>query len=197
VFFLFFLCRFRRFFLFVRSFVCLLSLFCFLFCFVQILLLPTWLMCAYVCFSMCGCVYGMIPLHFSVLHMVYCVCVSISCGVCVFRVRSLLFFFRLFWLCMLASSRVGEKFLVDGIFFKYAIDLHSIYDEKGCCEGTEFAMKAAGHELRGLNAYLSCGLQLGLSFPMMVGGGCVDPSAKHLQVAEADRVYSEESVLGS
>jgi Clustered mitochondria/Translation initiation factor eIF3 subunit 135 len=55
----------------------------------------------------------------------------------------------------------GEKFFMRGIFFKYARDLHGLY------QGDEFAMKAAGHELRGLNAYVSGGAAYRIRFPMM------------------------------
>jgi len=39
--------------------------------------------------------------------------------------------------------------LVEGIFFKFAIDAFGVYG------GDDFAMKAAGHELNGLKAYYS------------------------------------------
>lgn len=42
----------------------------------------------------------------------------------------------------------GEKFFHKGIFFKYSIDLHGLYD------GDEFAMKSAGAELRAINSVL-------------------------------------------
>jgi len=32
----------------------------------------------------------------------------------------------------------------------------------------ELAVKAAGHEMHGLNAFMSCGLQHGIAFPLMV-----------------------------
>lgn len=53
----------------------------------------------------------------------------------------------------------GEKFLEEGIFFKFAIDAYKIYG------GDKFAMKAAGHEIQGLRAYMSTETQ-GLSVPL-------------------------------
>lgn len=43
----------------------------------------------------------------------------------------------------------GEKYIYEGIFFKFSIDLLDLYGSD------EFAMKAAGHEMSGANAYLS------------------------------------------
>ncbi|KAL6078670.1 Histidine kinase A, variant 2 [Balamuthia mandrillaris] len=58
----------------------------------------------------------------------------------------------------------GLKYFADGIFFKFAVDEHGIY------AGDEWAMKAAGHELKGLSLYISLlekdKIQ-GLSFPLM------------------------------
>lgn len=62
----------------------------------------------------------------------------------------------------------GEKYLVEGIFFKFAIDAFGVYG------GDDFAMKAAGHELNGLKAYHSINHLIkapegnGLHFPFMV-----------------------------
>jgi tetratricopeptide (TPR) repeat protein len=56
---------------------------------------------------------------------------------------------------------VGEKFKHNGIFFKYAIDTNALYG------GDAFAMKVAEHELKGLTAYASCGMILGLNFGLM------------------------------
>lgn len=44
----------------------------------------------------------------------------------------------------------GEKFVVDNIFFKLAADSNRLYG------GDQYAAKAAGHELKGLNALLKC-----------------------------------------
>eukprot|EP00698_Gefionella_okellyi_P019755 TRINITY_DN6103_c0_g1_i2.p1 TRINITY_DN6103_c0_g1~~TRINITY_DN6103_c0_g1_i2.p1 ORF type:complete len:942 (+),score=237.40 TRINITY_DN6103_c0_g1_i2:384-3209(+) len=53
----------------------------------------------------------------------------------------------------------GQKFLYDGIFFKYNLDTVGMY------AGDEFAMKAAAHEFRSLMDIAM--LFLGLSFPLM------------------------------
>eukprot|EP01133_Synstelium_polycarpum_P007370 gene7370-8589_t len=54
----------------------------------------------------------------------------------------------------------GQKFLKDGIFFKFAFDVYGIYG------GDAFAMKAAGHELKGLMGYFNCNIE-GLYLPLM------------------------------
>ncbi|EGC30073.1 hypothetical protein DICPUDRAFT_158242 [Dictyostelium purpureum] len=54
----------------------------------------------------------------------------------------------------------GLKYLKDGIFFKFAVDAFGIYG------GDAFAMKSAGHELKGLMAYFNCQID-GLFLPMM------------------------------
>eukprot|EP01132_Coremiostelium_polycephalum_P010968 gene10968-13435_t len=54
----------------------------------------------------------------------------------------------------------GKKHLKDGIFFKFAVDIYGIYG------GDAFAMKAAGHELKGLMAYFNCQIE-GLFLPLM------------------------------
>eukprot|EP01090_Pellita_catalonica_P018797 TRINITY_DN6182_c0_g1_i1.p1 TRINITY_DN6182_c0_g1~~TRINITY_DN6182_c0_g1_i1.p1 ORF type:complete len:798 (+),score=103.87 TRINITY_DN6182_c0_g1_i1:52-2394(+) len=55
----------------------------------------------------------------------------------------------------------GEKFKVANIFFKFAIDHNNLFPNDQC------AMKVAGHELKGLTAVVSCGMILGLSFPLL------------------------------
>ena len=46
----------------------------------------------------------------------------------------------------------GEKYLIHGVLFKFAIDFARIYD------GDEGAAKAAGHELKGMDSLASaCG----------------------------------------
>lgn len=55
----------------------------------------------------------------------------------------------------------GEKYVVKGIFFKFAIDAFGVYG------GDEFAQKAAGHELAGLKAYYNCAIE-GLNTPFML-----------------------------
>lgn len=54
----------------------------------------------------------------------------------------------------------GEKYIEEGIFFKFAKDSLGLYG------GDEFAAKACNHELRGLNALLNCWVD-GLHFPML------------------------------
>lgn len=44
----------------------------------------------------------------------------------------------------------GLKYVKDGIFFKFAVDNLGIYS------GDHNAMKAAGHELKGLAAFMNC-----------------------------------------
>jgi hypothetical protein len=44
----------------------------------------------------------------------------------------------------------GLKYVKDGIFFKFAVDNLGIY------AGDHNAMKAAGHELKGLAAFMNC-----------------------------------------
>jgi hypothetical protein len=56
----------------------------------------------------------------------------------------------------------GEKYLVNNIFFKFALDIYHLYG------GTEFAMKAANMELLGLDAYLDAQKVVhGLRIPLM------------------------------
>ena len=43
----------------------------------------------------------------------------------------------------------GEKYLAEGVFMKFAIDISGFYG------GNEFSQKAAGHELKGLRSYLN------------------------------------------
>ncbi len=45
---------------------------------------------------------------------------------------------------------MAERPSGQGIFFKFAIDLHGYYG------GDEYAAKAAGHDLNGLIAYYKC-----------------------------------------
>eukprot|EP01105_Mastigella_eilhardi_P009703 TRINITY_DN2284_c0_g3_i5.p1 TRINITY_DN2284_c0_g3~~TRINITY_DN2284_c0_g3_i5.p1 ORF type:complete len:849 (-),score=229.70 TRINITY_DN2284_c0_g3_i5:89-2314(-) len=54
----------------------------------------------------------------------------------------------------------GAKYLVGGIFFKFATDLHNLYG------GDEFAAKAAGHELLGITEISNCGVP-GISVPLV------------------------------
>lgn len=54
----------------------------------------------------------------------------------------------------------GEKYIVQNILFKFALDLQGIYG------GDENAQKAAGHELKGLGHYWLSEVE-GLNFPLM------------------------------
>eukprot|EP01091_Cochliopodium_minus_P008798 TRINITY_DN2050_c0_g2_i9.p1 TRINITY_DN2050_c0_g2~~TRINITY_DN2050_c0_g2_i9.p1 ORF type:complete len:1349 (-),score=401.15 TRINITY_DN2050_c0_g2_i9:136-4182(-) len=54
----------------------------------------------------------------------------------------------------------GEKYIIQGILFKFAIDFEGIYG------GDEGAMKAAGHELNGLMTYFNQNIE-GLHVPLM------------------------------
>jgi hypothetical protein len=51
------------------------------------------------------------------------------------------------------SLSLRNQFLVNGMFFKLSTDSSNLYG------GTQWAMKAANHEIKGLRAYLSCGIQ--------------------------------------
>ena len=55
----------------------------------------------------------------------------------------------------------GEKYVVNGILFKFALDSSNIYG------GDHNAMKAASHELKGLMSYFHTNVD-GLHFPLMV-----------------------------
>ncbi len=54
----------------------------------------------------------------------------------------------------------GEKYIVRGILFKFAID------EKGLFDDPAAAAKVAGHDLKGLNCYVNCNIE-GLCYPLM------------------------------
>eukprot|EP01130_Rhizamoeba_saxonica_P010902 TRINITY_DN4498_c0_g1_i2.p1 TRINITY_DN4498_c0_g1~~TRINITY_DN4498_c0_g1_i2.p1 ORF type:complete len:523 (+),score=91.65 TRINITY_DN4498_c0_g1_i2:150-1571(+) len=55
----------------------------------------------------------------------------------------------------------GEKYITQGIFFKYANNKLGIYEDE------EYAQKAAGHELKGLIRHNMLGID-GLYYPLMV-----------------------------
>jgi len=79
----------------------------------------------------------------------------------------------------------GEKFLEEGIFFKFAIDAYKIYG------GDKFAMKAAGHELQGLMAYMDTdtpGLHVPLSTIVDYAGYRVVASAR-LPISSDTLIY--------
>jgi hypothetical protein len=52
----------------------------------------------------------------------------------------------------------GEKYIYHGILFKFAMDWMNIYG------GDQFAMKAAGHELKSVVRYYGCE---GIHVPLM------------------------------
>lgn len=53
----------------------------------------------------------------------------------------------------------GDKYICGGILFKFALDSRGLYG------GDEYAMKAAAHELKGLQCLFQVGTPLGLNFP--------------------------------
>jgi hypothetical protein len=55
----------------------------------------------------------------------------------------------------------GEKYIYNGILFKFAVDWKGIYS------GDEYAMKAAGHEMRSLIAFYNYGQPIGLRVPLI------------------------------
>ena len=68
---------------------------------------------------------------------------------------------------------------MDGIFFKVCSTnvavieaqvtcIQFAIDERGIYEDDEFVAKAAGHELRGLNAFVSCSHKLDVFSPLIV-----------------------------
>ena len=59
------------------------------------------------------------------------------------------------------SGRGGEKYIYNGILFKFAIDWKGIYS------GDEYAMKAAAHEMRSLTAFYNYGQPIGLRVPLI------------------------------
>jgi len=55
----------------------------------------------------------------------------------------------------------GEKYIYNGILFKFAIDWKGIYS------GDEYAMKAAGHEMRSLIAFYNYAQPIDLRVPLI------------------------------
>lgn len=53
----------------------------------------------------------------------------------------------------------GDKYICGGILFKFALDVRGLYG------GDEYAMKAASHELKGLQCLFPAGIALDLHFP--------------------------------
>ncbi len=67
---------------------------------------------------------------------------------------------------LFSSSQVGgiaggQKYIYDSIFFKFPNDSYGLYGTE------EAAMKASGHEFKGLMSYIDCRVE-GLHFPLMV-----------------------------
>lgn len=62
---------------------------------------------------------------------------------------------------MVGGVAGGQKYFYDSIFFKFPDDKHGLYG------GDEGAMKASGHELKGLMSYIDCRIER-LHFPLMV-----------------------------
>lgn len=61
----------------------------------------------------------------------------------------------LFWELFLffrSLHHKGEKYIISGILFKFAVD------HKGLFGSDQAAAKVAGHELKGVIAYLNCGI---------------------------------------
>jgi hypothetical protein len=54
----------------------------------------------------------------------------------------------------------GEKYCARGIFFKFVRDAYGLYG------GDHFSMKAAGHEIKSMNALLQCNIPQ-LHLPMV------------------------------
>jgi len=83
----------------------------------------------------------------------------------------------------------GEKYQVANIFFKFAVNKDdSLYPSD------RFAMKVAGHELKGLTALVSCGMILGLSFPLLA---LIDWRGYRLIATSALPISEETIVYGS
>jgi hypothetical protein len=55
----------------------------------------------------------------------------------------------------------GSKYIVHNILFKFALDIQGIYGYSNTAAAT-----VAGHELKGLQAFLNCGIA-GLRTPLM------------------------------
>jgi hypothetical protein len=74
--------------------------------------------------------------------------------------------FRIFSPCAgtnlpLCHFFIGDKYICGGILFKFALDTRGLYG------GDEYAMKAASHELKGLQCLYQAGIALGLNFPFV------------------------------
>eukprot|EP01117_Protostelium_nocturnum_P018219 TRINITY_DN7584_c0_g1_i1.p1 TRINITY_DN7584_c0_g1~~TRINITY_DN7584_c0_g1_i1.p1 ORF type:complete len:891 (+),score=348.35 TRINITY_DN7584_c0_g1_i1:80-2752(+) len=81
----------------------------------------------------------------------------------------------------------GQKFIVSGILFKFCIDSHGIY------EGDNNAMKAASHELKGLEQYLRTEIDE-LCVPLMA---FIDYRGWRLQAVSLLPIKRESLIYGS
>jgi len=84
------------------------------------------------------------------------------------------------------GSAGGEKYLHNNIFFKYAIDANGLYGED-----VKSAMKVAGHELKGLTAYASQGMLLGMSFGLV----CLIDYGGYRLIASSKLPISQETLV--
>lgn len=82
----------------------------------------------------------------------------------------------------------GFKFKVANIFFKFAVD------QKGLYPSDLYAMKVAGHELKGLTALVSIGMMLGLNFPLLA---LIDYKGFRLVATSVLPISDETLVYGS
>lgn len=82
----------------------------------------------------------------------------------------------------------GIKYRRDGIFFKFATDHDRLLG------GDINAMKVAGHELKGLTAYSSCGMLFGISFGLMT---LIDYRGYRLIATSELPINAETIVYGS
>ena len=82
----------------------------------------------------------------------------------------------------------GEKYLHESIFFKYAVDKNHLFGSD------EFAMKVAGHELKGQTAMVSCGMIHGLNFGLMT---IIDYRGYRLLATSSLPISHETLVYGS
>lgn len=81
----------------------------------------------------------------------------------------------------------GEKYLEEGIFFKFAIDAYNVYG------GDKFAMKAAGHEIQGIKAFAECELP-GVCVPLSM---LIDYSGYRLVASVRLPISQQTLIYGS
>eukprot|EP00005_Dracoamoeba_jomungandri_P004099 CAMPEP_0174253460 /NCGR_PEP_ID=MMETSP0439-20130205/2820_1 /TAXON_ID=0 /ORGANISM="Stereomyxa ramosa, Strain Chinc5" /LENGTH=881 /DNA_ID=CAMNT_0015334497 /DNA_START=180 /DNA_END=2825 /DNA_ORIENTATION=- len=82
----------------------------------------------------------------------------------------------------------GVKYKVENIFFKFAVDSNDMYPSD------QYAMKVAGHELKGITAMVSCGMMLGLSFPLLA---LIDYRGYRLIATSALPISEQTIIYGS